>query len=326
MSGPFRDLIWETDARPKGEAQLTRPAIYLLLALAVSVLGFNWPVMATALKTLTPIWMAGFRVTGAALAVGLVGALTGNLMVPPRQDLPMIISVALFRLATVMVLVFFALRLVPVGRSSVLVWTTSLWTVPIAAVFLGERMTRQKWTGLVIGISGVVILSGVWGNDWRDPSVILGTGLLLLAAIVNASTAVHIRRHRWTINPLQALPWQLVGAAIPLVTLGFVVDGPPLFDWTPGLLLNIGYQALLASGAAFWAQIVVLRNLSAVSTNLTMTGVPVIGVVSSSVVLGEDITVALGVGMLLVLAGVVLNVLSDRAAPSPAPAVSDPHP
>ena len=54
---------------------------------------------------------------------------------------------------------------------------------------------------------GVVILSELWGNDWADTGVVAGTGLLLLAAIVNASTSVHIRRHRWAISPMQALPW-----------------------------------------------------------------------------------------------------------------------
>ncbi len=314
MSGPYRGLIWETDQDQPASRQLTRPAIYLLLALAVIVLGLNWPVMTITLRSITPIWMAALRVAGAGIAVVLIGMLTGNLSMPPRRDLPMIVSVAVFRLAAVMVLVFFALRLVPAGRASVLVWTTSLWTVPIAAMFLGERISTRRWAGLVVGVSGVVILSEVWGNDWREPSVVVGTVLLILAAVVNASTAVHIRRHHWTINPLQALPWQLIGAAIPLTVLGLVVDGPPAIDWTPQLIWMMAYQSILASGVAFWAQIVVLRNLSAVSTNLTMTGVPVLGVVSSAVVLGEPVTGALVAGMALVLAGVAVNVLADQPA------------
>lgn len=314
MSAPYRGLIWATDDAPGTERRLARPAIYGLLALAVIVLGLNWPIMVTGLRSITPIWMAALRVAGAAATVLVIGALTGNLVVPPRRDLPMIVSVSIFRLATVMVLVFFALRLVPAGRASVLVWTTSLWTVPIAAMFLRDRMSSRRWVALVAGVTGVVTLSEIWNNDWREPEVLLGTGLLLLAAIVSASTAVHIRRHHWTINPLQALPWQLVGAALPLALLGYVVDGPPVIDWTPQLIWVMGYQAVLASFVAFWAQIVVLRNLSAVSTNLTMAGVPVIGVISSAVVLGEDITAALLIGMALVLAGVALNVLSDRPA------------
>lgn len=291
---------------------LSRPAVFALLAIAVTVLGLNWPIMTVTLRSVTPIWMAAIRVGIATAVVSLFLVLRKDMKVPPRPDVPMIVSVAVFRLATVMVLVFFALKLVPAGRASVLVWTTSLWTVPIAAVFLNERMTRRKWLGLAIGVLGVVVLSGIWANDWTEPSVLIGTGLLLAAAVVSASTAVHVRRHRWTIDPIHALPWQLAGATIPLVVLGLVVDGVPSIEWTPQLVAMMAYQGILASGVAFWAQIVVLRSFSAVSTNLTMTGVPVLGVASSALVLGERVPFTLLLGMSLVILGVVVNLLAGE--------------
>jgi drug/metabolite transporter (DMT)-like permease len=315
MTGPVRDLIWEDDDLAEDGRRLTRPAIYLLLATVVLVLGLNWPIMATALESITPIWMGVFRVAGAAAVVITIGAVQGKMSVPPRRDLPMIVSLAVFRLAAVFVLVFTALELVPPGRSSVVVWTTSLWTVPIAAVFLGERMSGRRWVGLALGVAGVVVLFEPWAFDWEEPGVALGHALLILAAITNAATSVHIRGHRWTITPLEAIPWQLLGAAVPLVALGLIVDGPPLIDWTPQLVWIVLYQGMLATGIAFWAQIVILRNFSAVSTNLTLMAVPVVGVVSSAVLLGEDVTTALGIGLVLVIAGVALNLLSDSATP-----------
>jgi drug/metabolite transporter (DMT)-like permease len=76
----------------------------------------------------------------------------------------------------------------------------------------------------------------------------------------------------------------------------------------------------LATGIAFWAQIVILRNLSAVSTNLTLMAVPVVGVSSSALLLGEDITTSLAIGLVLVIIGVAINLLSDR------PVVDDTQP
>lgn len=289
--------------------------IYLLLAMVVLVLGLNWPIMATGIKSIPPIWMGVFRVAGAAVVVISIGVAKGKLAIPPRADLPMIVSLAVFRLAAVFVLVFTALQMVPPGRSSVVVWTTSLWTVPIAAIFLGERMSGRRWVGLTLGIAGVIVLFEPWAMDWTDPGVAVGHALLILAAVTNAATAVHIRRHRWTITPLEAIPWQLVGAGLILVALGLVVEGPPVIDWTPQLVWVVLYQGVLATGIAFWAQIVILRNLSAVSTNLTLMAVPVIGVVSSAILLGEEITVALAAGLVLVMIGVALNLLSDRAVP-----------
>ncbi|MGH8913256.1 MAG: DMT family transporter [Acidimicrobiia bacterium] len=305
-----------TDHGHVGEHRPSRLTIYLLLATVVLVLGFNWPIMATGLKSITPIWMSVFRVLGALVVVVTIGAVKGRMSVPPRRDLPMIVSLAVFRLAAVFVLVFTALRLVPPGRSSVVVWTTSLWTVPIAAIFLAERMSARRWAGLALGITGVLVLFEPWGFDWNEPGVALGHGLLILAAIVNAATAVHIRGHHWTIAPLEAIPWQLLGAAVPLVILGLIVDGPPVIDWTPQLVLVVLYEGMLATGVAFWAQIVILRNLPAVSTNLTLMAVPVIGVASSAVLFGEEVTAPLATGLVLVIAGVAINLLSDRGAPA----------
>lgn len=312
MSGNLRNVIW----RPGGqheERRLSRVAIYALLLAVVLILGLNWPIMATGLRSISPVWMGVFRVAGAALVVITLAAFTGRLRVPPRRDLPMILSLALFRLALVFVLVFTALRLVPAGRSSVVVWTTSLWTVPIAAVFLGERMSGRRWVGLISGITGVVVLSEPWGLSWSKPGTALGHALLILAAITNAATAVHIRGHRWTVTPLEAIPWQLAGAALPLLILALAVEGVPVIEWTPQLTGVVAYQGMIATGIAFWAQIVILRNLPAVSANLTLMGVPVVGVASSALLLGEEITPTLTLGMLLVILGVALNLVSEPA-------------
>lgn len=305
--------------------KLSRPVIYALLGLVVLILGLNWPVMATGVKSVAPIWMGALRIGTATLFMVAVAVARGTMSPPPRRDLPIVVSMALFRLAAVTVLVFSALELVSAGRSSVVVWTSSLWTVPIAAIFLGERMTRARWLGLSLGIVGVLALFEPWGFDWSDSGVAIGHALLVLAAITNAATAVHIRAHRWTIAPLDSMPWQLTAATTILVILGFAVEGPPVIDWTPQLVLVVLYQGLLATGIAFWVQLVILRNLSAVSTNLTLMAVPVVGVVSSALILDEDVTTSLLLGLILVILGVAVNLLSDRASKTEPTDVLDPQ-
>ncbi len=305
--------------------KLSRPVIYALLALVVLILGLNWPVMATGVKSVAPIWMGALRIGTATVLMVTVALARGTLVPPPRQDLPIVGSMAFFRLAAVTVLVFSALELVPAGRSSVVVWTSSLWTVPIAAIFLGERMTPARWFGLSLGLAGVLALFEPWGFDWSDTGVAVGHALLILAAITNAATAVHIRGHRWSIAPLDSMPWQLMAATLILVGLGFAVEGPPVIDWTPQLVWVVLYQGLIATGIAFWVQIVILRNLSAVSTNLTLMAVPVVGVVSSAIVLNEDVTTSLVLGLILVITGVAVNLLSDRAAKEEPAEVLDPQ-
>jgi drug/metabolite transporter (DMT)-like permease len=281
------------------------------LIVVTLILGLNWPIMATGVESISPVWMGVFRVVGAMLVIIPVTLITGNLILPKRPDLPILASLAVFRLTVSFLLLFTGLELVPPGRSSVIVWTASLWTVPIAAVFLGEQMTGRRWVGLTLGITGVVILFQPWALAWDEPGVALGHLLLMFAAVTNAATAVHIRGHRWSMTPLQAIPWQLGGACVMLATIALAREGIPHVDWTPQLGFIVAYQGVLATGFAFWAQITILRNMAAVSATLTLMAVPVVGVVSSAILVGEAITSTLVIGLVLIISGVTVNLLSD---------------
>ncbi|MDH4117403.1 MAG: DMT family transporter [Acidimicrobiia bacterium] len=289
---------------------------FALLAGVVTVLGFNWPLLAIGLRELSPLWLSSLRLLGATAVIAVVAAATGNLRMPPREDRPVVLSVAFGRLIAVMVLVFIALRLVPPGRSSVLVWTSSLWTVPMAVTFLGERMTRQRWFGLSAGIVGIAVLVEPWGSA-PDARTLTGYGLLLVAALAQAGTAVHVRGHRWASSPLELLPWQLIIATVPLTLATIAIEGLPRIRWTPALIAIVVYQGALATSFATWAQLTVLRRLPAVTTNLTLMMVPVIGLLSSALVVGEQLTFATGVATVLIGAGVLVGVGLNRPPPSP---------
>jgi drug/metabolite transporter (DMT)-like permease len=276
-----------------------RGSTFALLSAAIFILGVNWPLNKIGLRSVGPLWFGALRVGGAAAAVALLTLVSGRLRLPPREDWPVVLSVGLVRVAGVACLSFIAVQVVPPGRSSVLVWTASLWTVPIAAVVLRERMSALRWIGLTVGIGGIVLLFEPWRFQWSDRDVLVGHGLLLLAAVFNASVAVHMRAHRWRASPLDLMPWQLLAGAALLVVVAAVGEGKPAVDWSVGFGGNLLFQCLLASGFAIWAQQTVLQRLPAISTTLMMMAIPVVGLVSSVVILGESVT---GVGLLGVAA------------------------
>ena len=287
---------------------------FTLLGATTLVLGFNWPLLALGLRDISPLWLGSMRLIGATAIIVTIAAVTGNLRRPPRADRAVVMSVAFGRLILVLVLVFIALQLVPPGRSSVLVWTSSLWTVPMAVTFLGERMTRQRWIGLTSGVAGIIVLVEPW-NTAPDAEVLLGYGLLLVAAIFQAGTSVHVRGHRWTSTPIELLPWQLLLATIPLTFATVVLEGLPSVEWTTVLVMIVVYQGALATGFATWAQLTVLQRLPAVTTNLTLMLVPVIGLLSSAAVIGEKLTIETGIATVLIGVGVITGVGLNRPPP-----------
>lgn len=309
----LRDRIWQVDQlRPDEPPTLRRGATYGVLAVAVLSLGLNWPILGLSTGRIGPLWLTALRLVGGLVTWVLIAAATDRLRRPVRGDLPVVVSVGVFRLGLVYPLVFVALQFVPAGRSSVLLWTSSLWAVPMAAAMLGERMTRLRWTGLAVGTAGIVLLTEPWRMAWDELTVVVGHVLLVVAAVSSAYATVHVRRHRWVSTPFELAVWQLLLATVPLVALAWVVEGPLRADWTPSLVSMVLYQGVLATGLALWAQVSVLRSLPAVSTNLSMMLVPVIGLGSSALLIGEALNGAVLSGVACIGIGVAVNLVADH--------------
>ena len=71
------------------------------------------------------------------------------------------------------------------------------------------------------------------------------------------------------------------------------------------------YNGPVASGFCFWAYVTVSRNLPAMSTALGSLGVPVLGVLFSALILGEEISLIIVSGLILISIGVLAVTVGD---------------
>jgi len=123
--------------------------------------------------------------------------------------------------------------------------------------------------------------------------------------------SVHVKHHRWLSTPLGLLPWQLLVATLPILAIGLSIEGFPAIDWSPGLLANVAFQGVVVSGFAVWGQMTVLRSHPAISTNLALMTVPVVGLLSSVALVGESLSGSVVAGLMLVLLGVAVSRSAD---------------
>ncbi|MFA9460808.1 DMT family transporter [Thiohalorhabdus methylotrophus] len=297
----------EAASRPRSGA-----ASLGLLALVILIWGANWPVMKMALTYMPPLTFAAARmVMGVAIMFPLAWA-TGALRWPTANDWRLVVMVALMQMAGFTALVITALQYVPAGRSAILAYTTPLWVTPGAVLLLGEHIGRMKAAGLGLGLAGVGVLFNPFGFDWGKPEVLVGNGLLLLAAFLWAALMLRIRGHRWDGSPLSLMPWQLAIAAAILVPTALIVEGSRPIDWSWPLGAFLFYNGPLATAFCFWAIITVNRSLPAITTSLGTLGVPAFGLAVSALALGEPLTFTNTGGLALILSGLVLVTLADR--------------
>jgi len=283
----------------------------MLLAAVIVLWGVNWPIMKTGLLYVGPIWFAAIRIlTGAACLFALL-AVQRRLALPARRDWPVVISVGGFQIGATLGLMHMGLVYVEAGRSAILSYTTPLWVTPMAFLVLGERLKPARVAGLVLGLSGIVVLFSPGTFDFTDRDAVLGNGLLLAAAVIWAAVIVHIRRHQWSMSPLELMPWQMLFGGTLLALVALAAEEVGAIHWTATLWAVLTYNGPVASAFCFWAIVSVSRALPALSTSLGSLGVPVVGMTASAIALGEPLTAGNVLGLALITGGVAWVALAD---------------
>ena len=298
----FATTLMQSDASRRRRAML-------LLALLAVIWGLNWVVAKKSLEFVSPVWVTAFRLVPMCIIFFIVCLATKKLRIPVRADLPIIFSIGWLHMVGFSVLVSVGIQYLPAGKSIVLAYTTPLWVLPAAWLFLNEPFTPRRILGLVIGMSGLILILQPSAMDWTDRNVLIGHGFVLLAALLWAISIVYGRAHKWVTPLFSLLPWQMLLGGLTQVVLAFALEGLPQVKWSLEMLLLVGFNGLLGNGIAYWLMNIVSRDLPAATVSMGLLGVPLIGLLSASLFLGEVLGPALLIATVLIIAGIILGTL-----------------
>jgi drug/metabolite transporter (DMT)-like permease len=286
----------------------------LFLATVVVAWGLTWPVNKVVLGTVPPLWAVALRSLIATVTTFAIALAVRRLVVPPRGDLPVLLSITLLHMVGFTVLTSFGLAVVPAGRSVVLAYTTPLWVTPGAALFLGERLTARRAAGVLIGLAGLATLFNPSAFDWTSRAAVLGNAAILAGALLWAASILHVRGHRWRSTPFALLPWELLLATVILVPLSLAFEGPPAWAWTPALAGLLLYGGLPGTSLPYWAIAVATRKLPAVTISLGLLATPAFSVVVATLWLREPLSPSLVIAIVLILGGIAIGATEAPAS------------
>ncbi|MCV6798372.1 DMT family transporter [Achromobacter ruhlandii] len=288
---------------------LPRRQALLLLIVVVLAWGFTWIVSKLLLQYMTPLWAVAARSVVGAAALLALGLALRRVAWPVKADIPVILSVGLLHMGAFAALVSLGLQYVPAGRSVVLAYTTPLWVIPAARVFLGEPIGRGRQLGLALGLLGLAVIFNPLAFDWGNHEAVFGNGLVLLAALCWAANIVYVRAHRWVTPPFELAFWQALLASGVLAVVAWAAEGAPRVVWHADLAWLLGYGGVFGIAVAYWAAVNVNRSLPAGVTAIGLLGVPVVGLLCSAAMLHEPLTLPLSLGMALIVGGIAAGVL-----------------
>ena len=278
--------------------------------LAVLILGVNWPVMKLGLHYVDPFWMASIRLVSACVVAFALNLVTGrSLRVPQGSDRKITILVGLFQFAGMLALAGLAVYFAPAAVAAAALYTTPLWLCLILVVrtrSLPKAPTIAAVILILLGLLGIM-----WGALSAGAAASTLAGILtgLAGSLCTSISIDSIRRHTWKTGPLDLMPWQLLVAAVPVTLIALVVKGlPPLsvLGWAPAGLLF--FTGPLTTGFAMWGLIVASRHLPSLVVGSVSALTPGVGLIAAALLTGEPITMALLVGVVLIIGGAFVQI------------------
>jgi drug/metabolite transporter (DMT)-like permease len=206
-------------------------------------------------------------------------------------------------------------KTVPSGLAALLVATVPLWLLGIDAGLNHARIGLAPLAGLLLGLAGVALLSGL-GDGSRGISV-TGVIVILAAAVAWALGMTMARRATIPSSPALASAMQLLAGGAALLLLATATgefSSLRLGEVSARSWLALGYLTVAGSIVAFSAFGIAVRALPT-TTVATYTYVnPVIAVLLGSLILNERLTPATIAGGALIVGAVVLVARRSPAA------------
>lgn len=271
--------------------------------------GYTWVVAKQALSYAPPFAFAAERCVGGALALFLALKLMGrplNLVAPGAT-----LAIALAQVTGFMVFSNWALVEGGPGKTAVLIFTMPIWTLLLAWPILGERIRGKQWLAAASTLTGLVLII----EPWNIHSSLFSKFLGVIAALCWAIGTVLVKRLRATqqVDLLSLTAWQTLIGAVPLVLLAVVIPERPT-DWSATYIGILAFMSVISTAMCWWLWITLLDRVPAWEASLSVLGTPVVAIVSSRLMLGEDFRLGEVAGILLIGAGLALLSLIGWAA------------
>ncbi|WP_404343106.1 DMT family transporter [Vreelandella venusta] len=207
--------------------------------------------------------------------------------------------------------VFYGIYLgMPAGLAALLVGLQPLLTAACAGPLLGERLTKQQWLGLMLGLLGISLVLGskleLGGTLFSG----FGAGALIsvMAALVGISLGTLYQKRYCTSMPL------LSGAVIQYMAAGGLLGvGALLFEtreveWSTTFILTLGWLVLILSIAAILLLMALIKKGEASRVASLFYLVPPVTALQAWWLFDERLPLLGLAGMVIAIAGVVMVV------------------
>ncbi|MBO9513781.1 MAG: DMT family transporter [Variovorax sp.] len=266
--------------------QLTARQFVLLAALTVAW-GFNWPIMKLGVTDYPPLAFRAISLWLGLPVLAIALAATKTPFKVARRDWPELLLLAATNMFIWHACIIVAVKGLTSGRSAILGYTMPVFSAVIGAVFFSAVLTRRAWLGVMACALGVGLLL------WHEFTHLSGRPEYVVLALVAAATwalgTQLLRRTRIEARTLTLSFWMTALTAVVMTLLSMGFEMPQWHMPGSATWAGILYNAVLIFGFAHAAWFFLARGLPPVASTLSVMLIPVLGVFSGAILLGEKV-------------------------------------
>jgi drug/metabolite transporter (DMT)-like permease len=275
----------------------------LMLVLLCLIWGVTWPMMKIALTEIPPLSMRTLTAGIGASGLVVICLITRrSLRVPAGKAWAHVVAASILNVTAFSLFTAFAQIAAATSRVAILTYAMPIWALVLAWVVLGERPSRIQTVAITLCAVGLAVLI----LPLATGGVPIGLLLALASGFSWAAGTVYLKWARIEADPVGVATWQIAIAFFVIAGFMFAFDGGlDLRRAHAGALWAVLFAGVAGNAIAYALWFDIVRRVSALTATLGVVGIPVIGVVSTMLILGERLTAADGIGFAFIFAASV---------------------
>jgi len=247
---------------------------------------------------------AAIRFSIAAIAIFIWARAVGQSLVLKKGQLcQLLILAALF--AVQLSMFYFGLSKSNASRGTLIVNLLPFWILFLAHFFIpGDRITRRKFFGILLGFSGVAFMiaekKGV-AADFRT-----GDLIILSATVIWSCSVIYLKRIIGAFSAFQITLYSMVFSVPVFLLEALLWDAPMVTKLDFKIIGAVLYQSLITATFGFVTWNRLLQKYGAVALHSFVFIMPIAGVALGGLVLGEPITSKILIALALIVVGILI--------------------
>ncbi|WP_342042854.1 DMT family transporter [Bacillus sp. OTU2372] len=280
---------------------------YGLLFFVTAIWGLNIVIIKVLVEDLPPQTMTAFRIMMAGITALFIIAIGKSFRRLSKREWIYTLLGMLFGVILHHSLIAVGLTMIDASNASLILALVPLTTALLAALFLGEQLTRWRIIGIILAFTGVFFIQG---GSFSSMQLSKGELYLFIAMLVQAISFIFVKKATETLDSKQLTTIMSLAGSVGLLIISFITEPRGVTEMTSASLFIyflLIVSGVVSTGVGYIVFYGAIQQIGAGQAALFDNFVPFFGLVFSALFLNETITASQLIGFVFIVAGILFG-------------------